>query len=112
MRFFILFLAILSLTFDCAYAHDRHSRSYDSLIQSQVCVKIDKAFNNTCKSYDYVYTAPGGATCTEDCVHYDSFGNCDVRNICTYYPGKIGRFTKSVCLKLDAFNKCALWSGG
>ena len=69
------------------------------------CIKRSPA--GECREYDYTYGVQG-VTCTENCIDFDSFDQCRVRNTCKYDP-KSGCFEKMTCAKISDLSQCKNW---
>ncbi len=74
-------------------------------IKEEECVK--KSPSGVCREFDFTYGV-AGVTCTEDCVDFDSFDHCRIRNICKY-DKKSGCFKKETCEKISDLNVCKNW---
>jgi hypothetical protein len=63
--------------------------------------------NGDCREYDYTYFSQG-VSCVENCVVFDSFEQCKVRNRCVYDDAS-GCFVRRRCVELDRFSTCREW---
>ena len=75
-------------------------------METKLCVRKD-SFNH-CVAYDTTYSVPRGAACTADCVQFDNWNTCSVRNICLYQNNCC--FIKKTCVTIDSWDRCAEWS--
>jgi hypothetical protein len=73
-------------------------------LKSKRCVRYRYG---SCREYDYTYFLQG-VSCIEDCVMFDSFEQCKVRNRCVYDYAS-GCFVRRRCVELDRFSACREW---
>lgn len=69
------------------------------------CVK--RTPTGDCREYDFTYGVQG-VTCTEECIDFDPFDQCRLRNACKY-DLKSGCFEKNSCEKISELHQCKQW---
>ncbi|MBX7149296.1 hypothetical protein K1X76_09445 [bacterium] len=60
-----------------------------------------------CKEYDYTYSV-AGAQCEAQCLVFNSFDKCKLRNQCKYDENS-GCFLKRTCIDINNFDDCDKW---
>ncbi|MBX7149295.1 hypothetical protein K1X76_09440 [bacterium] len=60
-----------------------------------------------CLEYNYIYSVRG-IECRANCIEFDSWDKCQLRNECKY-DEESGCFIKKKCNKIDSFHNCDDW---